>query len=93
MVVQRINSIWVMKEFKSQTVEALKDNCSKTKRIMQVLTGLILVLTVVLLFGWISKTKGLDSNFYITMIMPLSLIVILLDRKIKKIKEELTTRE
>lgn len=60
---------------------------------MQVLTGLILVLTVVLLFGWISKTKGLDSNFYITMIMPLSLIVILLDRKIKKIKEELTTRE
>lgn len=75
-----------------QKPETLKVQLNKTKRIMQVFTLTIIVMLVFLMYWWLTENESLDSNYPI-IIIALSLVVIALDKKYKKIKVELESRE
>lgn len=80
-------------ELKNQITEILKSKFKKIKTIVQVLTVLLIILTVILLYGWILKNDEWDITPLITITGPLPLSVMLLDKKLKKIAAELKSRE
>ena len=78
-------------ELKDETTEALKTKLQKTKRITQILTGITIITLAFFIYGWIMKDEGIDSSFSLITIA-LVLFVIVLDKKYKKIKAELESR-
>ena len=76
---------------KNETIETLKSKLNRTKRIMQFITLCMLILFIYLVYSWFSKNLDLDSGFSL-IVIALSLIVVFLDKKYKKIKAELKDR-
>ena len=77
---------------KDENIKVLKTKHRKTKRFIQVLTWGVLITSGILLYGWIIKDERIDSSFSLITIA-LALCVIILDKKHKKIKAELESRE
>jgi len=81
-----------MIELKDENINALKTKLHKTKRIMQVLTLIIIIAFVFFVYEWIIKKAGIDSSFSL-IIIALGFFIIVLDKKCKKIKTELESRK
>lgn len=78
-------------ELKEKNTEVLKSDFKKGKRLIQILT--ILLFTVFGFFIYSLFTSNEDRDLYSLIIFSLVFIVILYDKKIKKIKTELDSRE
>jgi len=78
-------------ELKNENTDALKTKLHRTKRIMQALTWTAIITLGFFIYGWISKDVGIDSSLSL-IVIALSFIVIMLDKKYKKIKTELDSR-
>ena len=80
-------------EVENQNSETLKKQLNKTKRTMQFLTVGIIIMTIAVIFLEFTKEENKDLGMYATIILPVSLIIIMLDKKYKKIKAELDNRD
>lgn len=80
-------------EVENQNSETLKKQLNKTKRTMQFLTVGIIIMTIAVIFLEFTKEENNDIGTYATIILPVSLIIIMLDKKYKKIKAELDNRD
>lgn len=79
-------------ELKEENSEVLKTKLFKTKRIMQGLTWCGIISLGFWLYEWIIKDNGIDS--LLSMIaLGFGCAVIFLDKKYKKLKVELESRE
>ena len=79
-------------EMKGQNTETLTVRLNTTKRIMQIATFAIIVVFLIFIYQIVSQNEGLVRTWFPILIGPLSIIVILLDKKYKKIKAELDSR-
>ena len=79
-------------ELKEENTEVLKAKLHKTKRTMQILTWGVIIALAFFIYGLIQKGEGFNSSFSLITIT-LSFFVIILDKKHKKIKAELESRE
>ena len=79
-------------ELKEENTEVLKAKLHKTKRTMQILTWGVIIALAFFIYGFIQKDEGFNSSFSLISIT-LSFFVIILDKKHKKIKAELESRE
>ena len=80
-------------EVENQNSETLKKQLNKTKRTMQFLTVGIIIMTITVIFLEFTKEENNEIGTYATIILPVSLIIIMLDKKYKKIKAELDNRD
>ena len=72
--------------------ENLKTQLNKTKRIMQIVTLTVVVVTIFLIYGWITNSESVSGS-YSMIIIALVFVIIMLDKKYKKIKAELELRK
>ncbi|MFD2587805.1 hypothetical protein ACFSQJ_12740 [Croceitalea marina] len=77
---------------KGQKKETLTVKLNTTKRIMQIATFAIIVVFLIFIYQMVSQNESLDRTWFPILVGPLSIIVILLDKKYKKIKAELDSR-
>lgn len=80
-------------EVENQNSETLRKQLNKTKRTMQFLTISIIIMAIAVVFVEFTKEENKDFGMYATIILPVSLIIIMLDKKYKKIKAELDNRD
>ena len=78
-------------ELKNENTDALKTKLHRTKRTMQVLTWIALITLAFFIYGWITNDVDIDSSLSL-IVIALSFIIIMLDKKYKKIKAELDSR-
>ena len=78
-------------ELKEKNTEVLKSEFNKGKRLIQVLTAVLLILFGFFMYSLFTSKE--HNTSYSLIIMALGMIVIFYDKKVKKIKAELDSRE
>ncbi|MDO6852100.1 hypothetical protein Q4599_00805 [Cellulophaga lytica] len=80
-------------EIENQNSETLKNQLKKTKLTMQILTICLIIMFVAVIFVEFTKDGDSKIGMYAAIIFPASFLVIMLDKKYKKIKAELESRK
>ena len=78
-------------ELKEKNTEDLKSKFSKGKRLIQILTIILVIVFGFYVYALFTSNEYRDS--YSLIIISLMLIVVFYDKKIKKVKAELDSRE
>jgi len=78
-------------ELKEKNTEDLKSKFSKGKRLIQILTIILVIVFGFYVYALFTSNEYRDS--YSLIIISLMLIVVFYDKKIKKVKAELGSRE